>query len=188
MFNESESNTVSIIGIDPGSVNLGTASLTFDIDTYDIVSCDAITFNGEKLNGNIHTGILYGDRLQRIQRHHDNLVNLFRKVRPISVICESAFINVRRPAAYGALTEVICAIRQAVVDYDIQTPLYTVEPSNVKKAIGAPGNADKSIVKNFLLNNYQLTSTCVTPIEFLDEHSVDALCIAYAQYLRYRNN
>ena len=85
--------------------------------------------------------------------------------------------------AYGALMEIVFAVRRAVLDYDNTQPLDTVDPPRAKKAVGATGNAKKpemmaSVLKlkeEFKLDEVTSNST----IENLDEHSIDALAIAY---------
>lgn len=178
--------TTCIIGIDPGSTNLGVGIIYFNTHTLEIIGNEAFTFNADKLNGNEWLIDNHGDRVQRIYRHRDNLITLFNRLNPLVVVSESPFINMRMPGAYGALTEVVYAIRQAVIEYNINTPFYLIEPSNVKKAIGAMGNAKKDIIKLCLLNNVVLRKTALLNLEQLDEHSVDALCVAYGQYRKYK--
>lgn len=177
---------VCIIGIDPGSETLGVGIIHFNVNTLKIVKTQAKTYTGSKLSGMEWMAEAHGDRMQRIYRHSNNLINIFNEYNPIIVAAESAFINIRRPAAYGALTEVFFMIRNAVICYDPWCPFYNVEPSNTKRAVGAPGNADKTVVKEHLLKIDEVCSVCETPIELLDEHSIDSLCVAYFQFLKYK--
>jgi Holliday junction resolvasome RuvABC endonuclease subunit len=179
----SDPNTiVSIIGIDPGSTNLGCAILSFDILTNQITCLEAYTFRGERLPGSEWTASIDNDRRKRITALEDKLFEVFMFVNPICIACESAFINVKRPSADGALTEVVCAIRSAVARFDIWRVLRMVAPSSVKNAVGAMGGGDKDAVKKALLNISELTSVVLTPITEMDEHSVDAIAVAYAGY------
>lgn len=180
--------TVSVVGIDPGSESLGFCDFKFDLLTFEIVSINPATFFGSRLNNDPWLTEIYGDRFARIKAHENNLLSLFEHIRPIAVVCESPFINMRRPQAYGALTEVIAAVRSAVLRYDYWKPLYSVDPSSAKRAVGAKGNADKQQVKAALSLMPHLVSALTVDLQALDEHSVDAIAIAYHQYLLYKNS
>jgi Holliday junction resolvasome RuvABC endonuclease subunit len=69
--------------------------------------------------------------------------------------------------------------------YDPWKPLYRVDPPTVKKKVGAPGNADKNAVKQALLRLPDLNYQGETPLAMLDEHSVDALAVAYGKWRAY---
>ena len=92
------------------------------------------------------------------------------------------------PGAYGALVEVICGIRNAVIRYSDVKPLYKVDPSSVKQAIGAKGNADKNAVRDYVSKIPELINNLDNPLCSLDEHSIDAMAVAYHQLLSYRNS
>lgn len=179
----SDTNTiVSVIGIDPGTTNLGCGIISFDFTTNKITSAEAYTFRGDRLITNQWITDVHSDRTNRIAMLEEKLFDVLMKVNPICVTCESAFINIKRPAAYGALVEIISAIRRAVMRFDVWRRLYMVPPSLVKNAIGAKGGADKDAIKLALLKITDVSSVCLTPIEYMDEHSVDALAVAYAGY------
>lgn len=175
----SDDNTlVSVVGIDPGSDTMGVGIITFDIFSHVIESCEAYTFAGMKLPGSEWATEIASERIQRIGAHEANLVKIFRKVRPLAIASEAPFINKRFPQAGLVLTEVISAIRAAVRAYDQWRPLYMVEPSKAKNAVGASGGADKDKVKAAMLLLPELVNTALTPIVDLDEHSVDGLAVA----------
>lgn len=176
--------TVSIIGIDPGTNTLGFSVIYFDCKTMEILSTFATTFIGEKLSRNDdYSRFLHGERFMRLRAHEENLLHLFYQIQPFQVVAESNFMNTRRPQAYGALVETVSAIKSALYRYDRWKPLYLIDPPTVKKAIGAKGNADKEEVKRcLLLLKDDLCFHGDIPIEELDEHSVDAIAIAYQRY------
>lgn len=175
--------TATVIGIDPGSETLGLAIIEFDVATLKIVNTQARTFVGTKMvdldNWN---GIIHGDRLGRIQAHKRNLLSVFRNVNPIQVCCESPFYSQRRPSAFGVLMEVLTAIRDAVLEYDSWKILFVIDPPTVKKAVGASGNAKKEVVREKVIELKELNYLGDTPIEDLDEHSIDAIAVAYCRF------
>lgn len=183
---EDSPSSFTIIGLDPGTSTLGFAVLTIDISTLKIVSSTATTFVGDKLHSvKAWTRDTHGDRTARIQAHGINLRSLFNTYKPLLVASESPFYSQRRPQAFGALTEVITEIRNAILDVDPWRCLFLVDPPTVKKAVGAPGNAQKEIVKEKLLLLADLNYNGFRPLNELDEHSIDALAVAYCQYKLY---
>lgn len=178
----------SIVGIDPGTETLGLSVLEFDLVAFRIQSIWAATYRGSRLPASEWLGYIHGDRERRIAAHKSNLLEILHRYRPLYVCCESPFYNQKRPSAYGALTEIVCALRETVQQYDAWKPLYLVDPPSVKRAVNAPGNAGKDIVKSSILQIEELTSVSKTPIAILDEHSIDAMAVAYAQYVTCRNS
>lgn len=173
--------TTSIVGIDPGSETLGLGIIYIDIDSLEIVSSSAMTFVGSKMYVQDNwMSTMHNPRTARIHAHHKNLVDFFRTINPVAIACESPFYNPRRPNAYGVLVEVLTMVRQAIIEYDVWKPLYLIDPPTVKKSVGAPGNADKERMLLAVKNMPELKLTI--PVEVLDEHSIDALAVAYCRY------
>ncbi len=177
---------VTIVGVDPGTNTMGLASITFDCETFKIHSCFANTYHSEKLPGFSYLFELHPDRMMKLYRHKQNVYNFLCDLQPIALVIESPFINMRMPGAVGALTEVVLCVKQAAIEYDYYMPIYMIEPSNVKRAIGVSGAADKNNVRAGLQNNKELLQAFNGSIDHLDEHSVDAVCVAYAQFLKYQ--
>ncbi len=177
---ETSQTYATIIGIDPGSESLGVAEINFDIQTLEVVGWQAVTYLGSKLlKGSAWTEEVHGARYRRLIAHRKNLIKLFEQIRPFLIACEAPFINMRRPQAYGALTEVVYEIRQAVIAYSPWNELYLIDPSSVKNGVGAKGNADKDAVKVKILQIEELQKVATSSMAALDEHSIDALAVAY---------
>lgn len=176
---------ISVVGIDPGTTTLGTAVLWIDLNTMGIVSSHAETLRGDRLQAEESwLGGLHGDRFSRIRAIESALLHLFRQVNPFLIASEAPFISMRQPQAYGALTEVMCGITNAVMFYDAWKPLYRIDPPTVKKSVGAPGNGDKHAVKQAILRlSEQLRFE--GNLALCDEHSIDALAVAYGRWRSY---
>jgi hypothetical protein len=112
---------------------------------------------------------------------------VFHRVNPLGIISESPFYSSRMPSAFGALTEVVCSIRQAVMVYDAWRVLYLIDPPSVKKALGCKGNGDKVAVKEALLRLPLLCNVIEGGVQALDEHSIDAVGVGYHLYTQYRD-
>jgi len=170
-----------IAGIDPGTETLGFGALRVNVVSLEILESTAFTFVGSKLASNTWYGDVHGGRAERLGGHEDNLVDAFHYYQPNLIASESPFFNRRFPQAYGALTETVDAIRSAVWRYDVWLDLFLIDPPSVKKAVGASSHAKKDEVKAALMALPDLNYNGPTPIELLDEHSVDALAVAYCR-------
>ena len=175
----SSGDIAKIVGIDPGTETLGIAIIHFNIFTFKIVKCEAATYKGSQLLSNDWTRSIFGDRYTRIEAHRHNLYKLLEQEQPLIIGCESPFISRRFPQAGLALTEIVSGIRAAVRLHDLWKPCYLVSPPEAKKAVGAKVSKDKGAVKRAILQIPAISKTCTTPINALDEHSIDALAIAY---------
>lgn len=188
-IDQNSSPIVKIVGLDPGSVSLGVGVFNIDLTNFRIVSSDAWTLNGSKLLGKESwIESTHGSRVGRIASLEEELLGIFMRVQPNAIASESPFFNSRFPQAYGALTEVMCTIRRAVMHYDLWTPLHLIDPPTVKMAVGVKGNADKDQMKVAVGNLAEIQYRGIIPFEQLDEHSIDALAVAYSHYTNLRTN
>lgn len=176
-----------LIGIDPGSETIGISKIELNTVSLDIISIDADTFIASKLPFNLIDQLTNGDRYAKIRALSNHLSYLFDKYNPIAVCCESPFYNSRMPAAFGSLTEVLCAIRQALEKYDPWQKLQLLDPPNVKKAVGAKGNADKDQMRQAISKHSEIFPCLLKSIDQYDEHSLDSIAVAYSFYTKYVN-
>jgi len=177
---------VVICGIDPGTNTLGCALLEVDIDTLAIQSIYTHTYVGETLSHSDSLVTHYGDRMARLDALRQSLWHIFESSRPLYVGCEAPFINVRRPQAYGALVEAVGAVQAAVIAYDVRTVFRLVAPMLVKTAVKAKSSADKDGVWTAMQAIPEIAQALrgFRP----DEHSVDAIAVAYYVLNQLRTN
>lgn len=184
--NDPDRQVGRIVGIDPGSTTLGFSILEYDLHTFEIVRCYASTINAGKMKLNELDIANHSERYARIYGLMDVLYERFVELQPTFVISESPFMAMRRPQAYGALVEVVFAIRSALRRYDPTMHLDLVDPPSAKNAIGAPGNAKKEQVhvclKKLLPTLHFDEVLSSRAFDDLDEHSVDGLAIAYSRW------
>jgi len=179
---EQSPRTAVIVGIDPGSDKLGFCTITFDIETMQIVKTTARTLVGSKLMpSHSWAAELHGDRLVRIVALKEAIIELLREANPIQITIESPFYNSKRPMAFQALVQVLTALTEAVIEYDVWKTPFLIDPPTVKKAVGAAGNADKFKVRDSVLALPNLFFEGPVPLEEIDEHSIDAIAVAYAR-------
>lgn len=179
---EGASSLVNLMGLDPGTNKLGVGILCIDMKTSQIVGANALTLVGEKLAKGTWMSEMHGDRFGRIAQLQRQLNRLLHHYQVVDIASESPFYSLRHPNAYGALTEVICAIRDAVIYYDCWKSLTLIDPPTVKNAVGAKGNADKDVMKEKVMTVLGPVYQGVVPINELDEHSYDALAVAYCRW------
>lgn len=181
-----------VYGIDPGTINMGVTELLFDFHTYEILQMQSYTLYGPLMLGNKSLIEQNGERYERIQAIENFLFTRFCTRAPHAVFSEAAYINHRRPQAYGALTEAICGVRNALYRYDPWQKLYMVEPSVAKKALTGHGNANKDAIKDAYMARAQELHVTSAPgsisVEHLDEHSNDSGAIAYAGFQLLKTN
>lgn len=187
---EAEDHILRIMGIDPGTTTMGVGVLEVDLRTMKIVSSAARTLNADKLNCSELDEKVHGARYSRIFLLSEILNELFGSIRPGYVACESSFMKRRMPTAYGALMETVYAVRVALRMYDRTIALDLVDPPTAKMAVGASGKADKDAVlaaimakgDEFSFSEHYSGKKLIN----VDEHSSDALAIAYWKWNKIR--
>lgn len=172
-------DTACVVGIDPGTIFLGLSCIEFNVDTFEVVKVTAETVDGSKLPSNPWLGRLYGGRAQRIDALGNFLTTYLHHNDPFGIACEAPFFNPRRPNAYAALIEVVCALKQSLWVYDRRKKLYSFDPPTVKKAVGASGGGGKDVVKDAIRKHAVLGVVMKDMLDTLDEHSIDATAVAF---------
>ena len=176
----------SILGIDPGTTNIGVSIIKVNLDTLEIDSSIAWSINGAKLiDKDLWSTNLFGERYSRINALGNSLLEIFRYYNPVIIASESPFINSRFPASGLALTEMICSIRKAIFEYDIWKDLKLIPPSTVKNGVDAAGGAGKDVMKDKLRALLPILKyRGEIPFELLDEHAIDAMSVAFCMYTK----
>ena len=176
-----------LVTIDPGTNSLGLAVFYYDSTTYEIRKIEARMYKSEKLlhpdpatiqSHNLLTGKIFAQQ--------ENLVKQLRRIKPIAVGVETPYFNPLMPAAGGALNQLFFGIREAVNEYDPMVCMFSVEPSLVKKGVGALSGRGKDAVRNAVLINVDIVKCFQGSLERLDEHSIDAIAIGYTLLTKWR--
>jgi Holliday junction resolvasome RuvABC endonuclease subunit len=173
-----DTTTANIVGVDPGTNTLGYAVVSFDVRTLALTGVRAYTYTADRMHPSTHIEMMYGARISRLARLNGELLYSYSCDTPVMVMCESPFINTKRPAAYGALVEAVDCIRGALMQYDHAIPFRLVPPSNVKNSIGAKGADGKDAIKLAMLRHPEISQ--LAAVDQYDEHSIDALAVAYS--------
>lgn len=176
-----------IVGFDPGTDTLGVAVITFDVRTLWIEKTTALTLRGSKCRMDPMMVETHSARFARLDALGWNILELLRYHQPIAVASESPFFSSRMPGAFAALVEAVVMIRQAVWMYDPSVGVSLIDPPSVKQAVNAKGNAGKDVIQKAVLAIGELNYEGLLPLGSLDEHSIDAIAVAYSKLIDYRN-
>lgn len=177
-----------VVGIDPGTDTLGFAVLDLYLSTGDLTVTHVETIELQKMLIDYrHEEQVHGSRTARLVALEERLFIYFEHYQPHAICAESPFLS-RFPQAFAALTECISFIRRAVMRYDRYKPLEKVDPPTAKKAVGAT-------IRRGMTKDDVKTAIAKLPLRYadgvdlntLDEHSVDALAVAYHQVLIFKN-
>lgn len=180
---DNQPHLVSVCGIDPGTNYLGFARLGIDSRTWEIDSCWATTIRVDKLPETYGFDLsAQSERLEKLLKIKDSIKQLLSYWQPVHLSCESPFYNRLRPAAYGPLVESVMAVKLACYEFNPSLKFDTLEPSVIKKTVGAGYISGKDMVKKAVMDNQTLQAKTTVNLNLLDEHAIDALAVAYSRW------
>lgn len=179
---------VTLLGLDPGTNNLGLGWINFDPGSLSIINTQSLLLTADKMDPDPFYAEVHCDRHARLRILSENILQMLHWIRPVSIVSESPFFNASRPNAYAALIETVEMIRHTVSAYDWQQSLNYIDPPSVKRAVGAAGNAKKEEVQSRVMQLLELNYQGPTPLSHLDEHSIDAIAVAYSKLIEFRRN
>jgi len=168
-----------VLGVDPGGFCLGAAILeiNFETSTVEVIHADTVhTGNADVRYPVLHE--VHGGRVPRHRMLEDEIACLLRTFEPNAVISESPFMR-KFAKVFHALIECVYLLRFALRQFDEYIPLLAVDPPSVKMAVGGTGKSDKDAMKRLVCKVPNLTFAEGIDYDSLDEHSVDAIAIAY---------
>ncbi len=168
--------------IDPGINHLGLTLSLIDFQNKTIIESYTTTIHVKEKNLNKENIEKYGLRQCKIDYMNELLIKYIEKYNPITVVVESPFYNIRRPAAFLPLVELLYQIRITIRNYD-NINYVSYEPSIIKKTIGASAICKKDEVRKYVLikeDFFKLKQE--VSIQDLDEHSIDSLAILYTHF------
>ena len=96
------SQSFIVMGLDPGSENLGVGLLEVDFETYEVLDAQAFTLVGTKSHYFLDYDVrLYNERFARIRALGKMLDDVLKCYQPAAVACESPFYNPVGPMPTG---------------------------------------------------------------------------------------
>lgn len=171
---------VKVVAIDPGSFRCGFSEIDLDIKNKKIVKIVAETIVVERLNND--TGLfedMVTPAMLRYYKLRNELLRRFEAIRPQYVAYEGPFMNRLQPSAYGPLVSLQTMIHDAVMHYNLGTPMYTFQPQVVKKSINIAGKKGKEVVVESLRKIREVMDVLETDLDTLDDNGVDSIVVGY---------
>lgn len=183
MFTDIELRDFVIVGIDPGISNMGMSAISVSPDLTTINYIHADTSHGDKAILDVPSTYTVDARFTKLLYHSNNLTKWLLKYRPSYISYEEPFIHGTRPTAYGALVESVSYIKSTSFNFNPNINIYGYTPLNIKKTVHTESFKGKGFVLDALNNINEIKNQMVPG---LDEHSIDAIAIAYTHlvYLR----
>lgn len=178
---------VHVMGIDPGTVNLGVAILGYDRDTGDVVSVFSRNINAYKLHRSEPYHPLNRDQLNakiRTKLMTDQLDRIVDLRDPDYLAIEAPFASMGRVSTFSVLTIHFNALLD--MGYNNRLDTYTYPPTTVKKTFNCAGKKGKWVMREALGDIDELYSVLEKPLDSMSEHEVDAVAVCYTALLRAR--
>jgi Holliday junction resolvasome RuvABC endonuclease subunit len=173
--NYKSTNNYIVLGIDPGINHLGVAILSKNYTDSKIKIEYVKTFHTETYNIHFSNEEII-QRFNKIKYLEKLLFNLLMDYYPNKVITEVMYFN-KFPQSFRDLTECIYMIQNLIYNFDSTIEFEKIEASKVKQFLKVSGKSgDKLLVKEKILKLNLLSEYTLND---LDEHSLDAIGIAY---------
>ncbi len=174
-----------IMGIDPGTSTLGVSVISVCLQTHVITLEFSKTLNSERmLSPYAAIQEFHGNRFAKLYALQHALTYLMQEWDVQAIVSESPYLG-RFPQAFAALTECVCTIRNAILNYNPYMTLYTIDPATIKMNVGVSGkSSDKNLMRNAIIDMCERRQVLVADdinIYELDEHSIDSIAAAIAQ-------
>jgi Holliday junction resolvasome RuvABC endonuclease subunit len=183
-----QSVPLRLFAIDPGTNFLGLSVFYLDPSTFEILEIIPQTIVVEHVEqDDTDPSQTYGARFIKMLKIKQAYETYLTRYQPGIVVCEAPFYNRLRPSAFAPLIETLQTLKLSTYNLLPQTEFLLVEPTVVKKGIGAHYIADKETVRQVVLARTDLQSLSKRDFATLDEHSIDSLAIGYT-YLTWFNN
>lgn len=169
------SDDLRIIAIDPGTNSCGFSVLSINLETQKISVLTSYTVKGNQfITQNKMYAELHGDKYAKLKGYQEHLEKLCEKTDPYMVTSEAPYMG-RFAAAFGALKEQCMVLRLAAASYDFTMPFMFIEPTPVKKFMGAKGS-DKTLMTKGLKKRTDVDMSGIK-VDDLDEHAIDSICV-----------
>ena len=171
-------NKFNIMGIDPGSRNVGIAIYTIET----AIINDSITFDISNINTyNIAVDVeddrgIHDVLLDRTSRISKIIKCLYKMYNPAMVGIETSFVNLSRMSAVIPLSRAIQTIETALYYVDKYVKVINMTPGVIKKAFNSK-QVGKDAVLVALKNKPDLYKKVSNKVS---DHEVDGIAIAYA--------
>jgi Holliday junction resolvasome RuvABC endonuclease subunit len=176
-----------ILALDPGLTTTGWSILDRDYDTGNLT----VIKTGEMHPSPTVDKKNYRDEVERYDKRtmsltvlREEVTKLITTFSPDAISCEDAFINPKRPAAYGALCMIICTVKLLCRDI-ARKPLIVIPTKIAKLEMTHSGSSGKYDVISAVSSNPHIIFKDEIEKTQMSEHVADSIAVAYAFSRRY---
>lgn len=170
----------SIIGVDIGSTTTGVA--LFILEDFKIVDIESYLINTILVEGR-YRPFDFPYKLDRLSRGLKSII----RDDTFAISLENPFIFSKRPTSVIPLGKVLGILEATIVSVNPSIYIRRISPSEVKKHIGVHGNSgDKADMLRAIKRVNELQG--FIEFDFISEHEIDAVAIAYELLEFYREN
>lgn len=177
-----------IVGIDPGTENLGFSVLDLSLATASVKVSYSETVNAQRFLNDYRIEMsTHGNRTARLMALEDRVFIMLEQFQPNAICVEAPFMR-KFPMAFAALTECVSYIRRAVMRFDRHMTLDEVDPPTAKMAVGMTirrGSTKNDVAE--AVSKLPLTFAEGIVLAELDEHQIDSIAVAYYRLKQFRD-
>lgn len=166
-----------IFSADPGIDNFGICISVGDYSNKTSMVLEAYTFIPSKISDNFSCSVSQSIRDVKLSLISEEIKRLYDVYRFTSVVCEANYMQAS-VQAFKSLTECVGCIRHTVDFLNSNIAVQQYEPSVVKHTMGVIGG-EKDDMKAALLSCRSIQLPRYVSEIYMDEHTVDAICIGY---------
>lgn len=187
LCNEPDNDVFTVVGIDPGTHDLGFCRLSLDMVTRDVVKVYSrnITPRDEYDKLYYHT---YGTYQSLSMEERIAMINVTLKkellaVKPDYMLTESAFFRKKTPMTYKSLVPQLARIDGLISELYGRVPIIRIAPTESKRIMKCEDTSKESMKKALRVSGIMKYSD--VDIDRLTEHEIDSIGIAYCGVLSY---
>ncbi len=179
-----------ILGIDPGTINMGYCAMTVDLRTLERVKTETFTINADKPADGVGMREFipdhHSDLFMRVREHGERLWDILVHYQPFQVAVELPFFNALSPTAFNPLIQMFAMIQNTVYDYNAWMTLYKVENTVTKAMVAPDSKEERKRIREAYATSKERIAACVKmhkdfqfiDTETKDEHEIDASLVS----------
>lgn len=177
-----------LLSIDPG-FNFGVAVIEVDFESNTCHVLHAHTFDILKIAKSVHSELIntHGERIAKLKAIETIVSGMMIAWDVSGVVSESPYLG-RFANSFQSLVECLCYIQNGIFVNTSEFPLALLDPTTVKRSVGAPKSKDKDAVKQAVRKLNWVTYAVPGLLDDLDEHGVDAIAVGLARFIQLRGD
>jgi Holliday junction resolvasome RuvABC endonuclease subunit len=178
----SKTSKIRVLGFDPGLSHTGWNLSEIDIENgaLNVVKLGEFSPSGTADKATYREeSEKYGKRTISLAVLRETIAQLLTELKPDYIVMEDAFINPKRPMAYGALSMWHCTAR--MVARDVAGKAIIVIPAkSAKLGVSGRGDSGKVNIQQAVVTNPKIHFKNEKLMQGLTEHCADSIGLSYS--------